>query len=43
MKYINDNKDSIKRDIGLDITSTVLEQGGINEVNSVYLSIQQVE
>lgn len=30
MKYINDNKDSIKRDIGLDITSTVLEQGGIN-------------
>lgn len=30
MKYINDNKDSIKRDIGLDITSTLLEQGGIN-------------
>ena len=30
LKYINDNKDSIKRDIGLDITSTLLEQGGIN-------------
>ena len=30
MKYINDNKDSIKRDMGLDITSTLLEQGGIN-------------
>lgn len=30
MKYINDNKDSIKRVIGLDITSTLLEQGGIN-------------
>ncbi len=27
LKYINDNKDSIKKDIGLDITSTLLEQG----------------
>ena len=43
MKYINDNKDSIKRDIGLDITSTLLEQGGINANKFVYLSIQQVE
>ncbi len=44
MKYINDNKDSIKRDIGLDITSTLLEQGGINASKfGVFYSIQQVE
>ncbi|MDN8991527.1 transposase, partial [Staphylococcus aureus] len=32
MKYINDYKDSFKRVIGLDITSTLLELGGINAI-----------